>query len=131
MGQKQGHVLVIEGDWRVRKLIRANLESLGLEVDEATDGRHAITQVREQPTHLVLLEWDSLGIELSHLLMGLEAQAVGRYLPVVIMSAEPPDRALLKHRQVASYLQKPFAASALLNHVETALARSSTEGSDP
>ena len=42
-------MLVIERDWRLRKLIRANLEVLGLEVREAVSGRHGLQLIRQTP----------------------------------------------------------------------------------
>lgn len=90
--------------------IRANLETLGLRVHVAIDCEHAMAQVRECGTDLILLERDAQEMEILPFLASLSHQADGRHLPVIVMSAEPPDRVLLKHGQVASYLRKPFAA---------------------
>jgi len=128
MGERHGLVLVIEQDWRIRKLIRANLETLGLRVHVAIDCEHAMAHVRECGTDLILLERDAQEMDVRPFLASLNDQADGRHLPVIVMSAEPPDRASLEYGQVASYLQKPFGASALLYHVERALATTPAEG---
>ncbi len=131
MGERHGLVLVVEQDWRIRKLIRANLEALGLRAHVAIDCEHAMAHVRECGTDLVLLERDAQEMDILPFLASLNDQADGRHLPVIVMSAEPPDRVLLEHGQVASYLQKPFAASALLFHVEQALATTPADGQTP
>jgi two-component system KDP operon response regulator KdpE len=127
MEERRGLVLVIEQDWRIRKLIRANLEAQGLAVHVAIDCAHAMAHVRECGTDLILLEQDAQEMEVLPFLASLSSQADGRHLPVIIMSAEAPDRELLKNGQVTSYLQKPFAASALLHHVERALVATTPE----
>ena len=51
-------VLAIEHDWRMRKLIRANLEALGVEVQEAVNGQHGLQLLRESQPNLILLDLD-------------------------------------------------------------------------
>lgn len=131
MGEKTGLVLVLDQDWRIRKLIRANLEALGLRVHEAIDSEHAIAHVREQRTNLVLLERESLDVELLQFLRSLGAQAYDQQPAIIVMSAEPPDRGLLNHMQVAGCLQKPFSASSLLSQVERVLLSSPAEAPAP
>lgn len=119
-------ILVIEQDWRLRKLIRANLEPLGLEVKEAINGRHGLELLQKTRPCLLLLDLDLLDMDEVHLLDACRAQTTGRLLPVIVMSAEPPSRPLLHSGQAASYLQKPFAASVLVHQIQQALDGSQT-----
>lgn len=122
-------VLAIECDWRIRKLIRANLEAVGLEVREAVSGSHGLDLLREHRPDLILLDFDSPAIDAPHLLGILHAQFRDEPVPIVAMCADLPDRHVLQDEQLASCLQKPFAAAALLRHVLQALDGPSEGGS--
>jgi DNA-binding NtrC family response regulator len=114
-------VLAIACDWRLRKLIRANLEAVGLEVFEAVTGRQGITMLDGCPADLVLLDLESPEVDASHFLGAFDQQFPGCSVPVVGMSTEPPDRRLMVGEVVVSHLRKPFAATRLLDHVRRAL----------
>jgi CheY-like chemotaxis protein len=142
------YVLAIEHDWRMRKLIRANLQAVGLAVREAISPQQGLDLLREALPALVLLDLDMPGVDALHLLGSLEAQLSrhslsGRQLsgppvsgqpvssqtvPVIVMSAEPPERWLLEHHLATSHLLKPFAATALLQQVRGALDTRAVDG---
>jgi DNA-binding response OmpR family regulator len=113
-------VLAIGHDWRIRILIRANLEALGFEVQGAVNGHHSMQLIGEDKPDLILLETDLLDIEFTQLLDHLQAQ-LGGQVPIIVISAELPSRQLRKNGHAVSYLLKPFAVPALLQNVEQAL----------
>lgn len=115
-----GRVLAIGRDWRIRKLIRANLEALGLEVRGAVQGHHGLHLLGEERPDLILLETDLPDVELTQLLDHLQAQLAGQ-VPIIVICAEPPSRHLRKNGCAVSYLLKPFAAPDLLQQVKQAL----------
>jgi CheY-like chemotaxis protein len=103
-------MLAIEHDWRLRKLIRANLEAMGLEVQEAVSGQHSLqllreSRLRERSLELILLDLDLPGIDAVYLLHALHAQLSGRPVPIIAISADPPSRQVLEQGYVASYLR--------------------------
>jgi len=114
-------VLVIEHDWRIRKLIRANLEALGLEVREAVSEQHGLQMLSECRPDLILLDLELPGIDVPWLVDTLHAKLDGQPVPIIVLSAEPPIRQLLHTDDVTGHLQKPFSASVLLEHVCRAL----------
>ena len=114
------YVLAIERNWRIRKLIRANLEALGLEVRGAVHGHHGLYLPDEEKPDLILLETDLPDVELTQLLDRVQAQLTDQ-VPIIVICAEPPSRHLRKNGSPVSYLLKPFAAPALLQQVEEAL----------
>jgi two-component system cell cycle response regulator DivK len=114
-------VLAIECDWRIRKLIRANLEAVGLEVREAVSGPHGLQLLRERRPDLILLDLDLEDTDALSLLGVFHAQFDDDPVPIVAMCAELPDRRVLRQGQLESCLQKPFSASVLLQHVQQAL----------
>lgn len=115
------HVLAIEHDWRMRKLIRANLEALGVEVQEAVSGQHGLQLLSECNSDLILLDLDLPDIDAYCLLRGLQVHTDGRRVPVIVMSAEPPGRRLKHNQQIVGHVLKPFAVPALLELVRKAL----------
>jgi DNA-binding response OmpR family regulator len=116
-------MLAIEHDWRLRKLIRANLEALGLEVQEAVSGKHGLQLLRESSPDLILLDLDLPGVDVVRLLRALHALLSGQAVPIIAISTDPPSREVVAQGYVASYLRKPFAAPALLEQVRRALGR--------
>lgn len=118
MGKR--YVLAIEHDWRMRKLIQANLEAFGLEVRGAVDGRHSLSLIRENEPDLILIDTDLPDMEVTHLLDCLQAQ-LSAPVPIIILSPEPPSRHLKQNGYARRYLIKPFAVLSLLQQVRQAL----------
>jgi CheY-like chemotaxis protein len=114
-------VLAIENDWRIRKLIRANLEAVGLRVREAVSEQHGLQMLDECRPDLILLDLELPGVNVPRLVGMLRAELDGRPVPIIVLSADPPVRQLLHTNEVVGHLQKPFAASVLLEHVCRAL----------
>lgn len=114
-------VLAIACDWRLRKLIRANLEAVGLEVCEAVTGRQGIKMLDGCDADLVLLDLESPEVDAPHFLGAFDRRYPGCPVPVVGISTEPPDRQLMTSAVLVSHLKKPFAATLLLDRVQQAL----------
>ena len=111
------YVLVIERDWRMRKLIRVNLEALGLRVREAVSGQHGLGLLGEGMPDLILLDLDLPDVDAGQLFELLRSRIAERQLAIIVLSAEPPGG----RWQAVRYLQKPFAVPALLRQVRQAL----------
>ena len=114
-------MLAIERDWRMRRLIRANLEPLGFRVQEAVSEQHGLQRIREARPDLILLSLELPDEDALRLLRTLRSQIQGTTVPVVVISAEPPSRQLLQEGDVAGYLLIPFAVPALLKQIKAAL----------
>jgi DNA-binding NtrC family response regulator len=113
-------VLVIDRDWRLRKLIRANLEPLHLRVREAINEQHGLKRLEEHQPDLILVGVDAADREVLEV---LQLQASARQVPIIVMSPEPLSRLFLQHSRVVGYLLVPFAARDLVAEVEKALVR--------
>jgi CheY-like chemotaxis protein len=118
---KEHAMLAIEHDWRLRKLIRANLEAMGLEVQEAVSGQHGLQLLRGGSPDLILLDLDLPGVDALSLLCRLHLRLRGQSVPIIAMSTDPPSRDIMQQGYVSSYLRKPFAVPALLEQVREAL----------
>lgn len=119
-------VLVIGPDWRIRKLIRANLEAYGFEVRSAVNGRHGLHTISEGEPDLILLDTDVPDAQLDHLVARLKGQVV-RQIPIIVLVAEPPAGRKTKEAAEIRYLLKPFGVPTLLEQVRAALQASPTD----
>lgn len=115
-------MLAIECDWRLRKLIRANLEASGLEVQEAVSVQHGLQLIRQHRPDLILLDIDRLDGEIEPLLASLRDQLGDPPVPIVLLATEAPSRSLTEQAGVHGFVRKPFAIPALLHQVQLALA---------
>lgn len=113
-------VLVIGPDWRMRKLIQANLEAFGLEVQGAVNGHHGLYLLDKHRPDLILLDTDVPDMEMTHLLDRLQDR-VTLPVPIIVLCAEPPSRLLNQNGQRIRYLLKPFAALTLVQQVGQSL----------
>jgi CheY-like chemotaxis protein len=121
-------ILAVECDWRIRKLIRANLEAVGLLVREAVSGPHGLQVASDNRPDLILIDLDMPDTDALTLLRAFQLRFRDRPVPIVVMCAEPPGRYLLDHEPVVGCIQKPFSASVLLQQIQQALnSRSSFE----
>jgi PAS domain S-box-containing protein len=91
-------VLVVDDDSDLRRRLRGLLEKEGLEVEEAADGRAALTRLDEQWPALILLDLLMPGMDGFAFLAELRRRGEGRSVPVVVLTAKElttADRALL------------------------------------
>ena len=123
MEKPSSKVLVVDDDPPLRKLARACLEAMGLEVVEASCGRSAIAQLEAAPPALVCLDLtlpELSGYEVcEHMRSSPRLQRV----PVLMMSARshPVDRAYAEEAGAAAYLTKPFTSQTFVTSVRALL----------
>src|SRR5262249_25299239 len=72
----------------LRQRLRDLLEKEGLEVDEAGDGRAALTRLDEQWPGLILLDLLMPGMDGFTFLWELRRRGAGRSVPVVVLTAK-------------------------------------------
>jgi DNA-binding response OmpR family regulator len=116
-------VLVVDDDVTVREVVVTYLRAAGHEVDETADGEGALTQLRDHPADLVVLDLMLPGID------GLEVcerlRARGDDLPVIMLTAlgSETDRVVGLERGADDYVTKPFSPRELVLRVESVLRR--------
>jgi DNA-binding response OmpR family regulator len=109
--------LVVDDDRATCRLIRRNLEDEGTQVVEAATGLDGIRILREIRVDLILLDIrlpDFNGWAILSLLRLTESL---RHIPVIVVSVEPPDTALIEKFRPDDYIQKPFDIRDLLARV--------------
>jgi DNA-binding response OmpR family regulator len=123
-------VLAIEHNWQIRKLLRANLEALGLEVREAVNQRHGLDSLERGRPDLILLDLDLPNNGAVKLLRDLDLRFQARPVPILLLSAEPPARSVLHGVQVAGWLLKPFDVANLIERIEGLLGPRTAQSSN-
>ena len=81
-------VLVVDDDSDLRQRLRGMLEKQGLVVEEAGDGRAALTRLDEQWPALILLDLLMPGMDGFTFLAELRRRGKGRSVPVVVLTAK-------------------------------------------
>ena len=114
---KRLSVLVVDDDRAISKLIRHNLEDKGTQVVEAATGLDCIRILHEARVDLILLDLrlpDFNGWGILSLLRLTEPLC---HIPVIMVTVEPPDTALIEQFRPDDYIQKPFDMRDLLMRV--------------
>ncbi len=107
-GRKQFSVLIVDDDLALSKLIRHNLEVTGTQVVEAASGFDCIRILHQAKVELILLDLrlpDFNGWGILSLLRLTEPLC---HIPVIVISVEPPNVALIEQFRPDDYIQKPF-----------------------
>jgi two-component system OmpR family response regulator/two-component system alkaline phosphatase synthesis response regulator PhoP len=118
-----GHILVVDDERSIRKLLRMQLEAEGYTVAEAGNGREALEQVRSGGIDLVVLDY------MMPEMNGLEAcqQLRTEYpgLPVIMLTAkgEEIDRIMGLELGADDYIAKPYSVREFTARVKAVLRR--------
>ena len=123
---KRLSVLVVEDDQEISKLMRCNLEGVDTKVVEAASGFECIKILHHGKVDLILLDlrlpdfngWGILGL--------LRMTELLHDIPVIVVSGEPPNTALIEQFSPDDYIQKPFDMRDLLVRVRKVIGSKST-----
>lgn len=114
-------VLVVDDDRAISKLIKFNLENESTKVINVATGSDGIRVLHEAKIDLLLLDLGLPDIDGRAVLSELRETYLLRNLPVIVVSAEPPDRHLMERFSLDDYIQKPFDMRDLLLKVKKAI----------
>jgi DNA-binding response OmpR family regulator len=117
-GNGFGSILLVEDEPRLRRTLARSLQGRDFRVAEATTARDAIVAVGDDQFDLMLLDVnlpDATGWDVLR-----ELRATGQQVPVVILSAGPPNPARVREFKPFGVLQKPFPMDALLRLIRSA-----------
>ncbi|MCU0319274.1 MAG: response regulator [Flavobacteriales bacterium] len=116
------HVLVIEDDALVRKLLEKRLQQAGWQVSTLRDGRQALEHCQRLQPDLLLLDLGLPHVDGLSVVEALRAQ--GHSLPILVLTGyELPRLQATVHSTGANDLvQKPYDPDALLDRMQALLA---------
>jgi two-component system phosphate regulon response regulator PhoB len=118
-------ILLVDDESAIRTICRVNLESDGMKVVEAVDGRDALQAAREQQPELVLLDVMMPDVDGWHVAAELVRDPATRDVPIIFLSARAAreDRARARELGAVGYIVKPFDPVALGAAVRDVLER--------
>jgi DNA-binding response OmpR family regulator len=127
---KPCRILLVEDHAPLREQIATLLTAAGYAVEEASDGRLALTIALENPPDALVLDVGLPGLDGVNLCERLRAQSP-RHVPVLMLTARDalPDKLSGFAAGADDYLVKPFAGEELLARI-TALTRRRGIGQD-
>jgi DNA-binding response OmpR family regulator len=108
-------VLIVEDESTFRHIVAKNLRARGLEVTEAEGIQGALSYLRHNLPHLMLLDIslpDGSGWDLLR-----QMRALNKSIPTIIVSAVRVSQDRLDEFKPLAYLPKPFPLEALLRLV--------------
>jgi len=117
------HILVIEDDRDIARLVELHLRDMGCEVRLAHDGRTGLEQVLGKSFDLVILDLMLPGIDGLDLCRRLRARP--EYIPILMLTAKTSelDRVLGLEVGADDYLTKPFSIRELVARVKALFRR--------
>ena len=117
------HVLVVDDDPLMRKVLTRRLERLGHTVTEAKDGRQALDILHGQPVHLVLTDLRMPEMGGLELLESLKADPNLRDVPAIMISGADDSTETIRAIELGAedFLPKPFDPTLLRARVGATL----------
>lgn len=111
-----GHILTVDDDDRIRRIVQINLQRAGYRVTSARDGVEALEQIEQERPDLVLLDINMPRMDGIEMLRRLRADPETAALPVVLLTAKTQDEDILEGKRSGAdyYLPKPFSPVDLL-----------------
>ncbi|NJR37525.1 MAG: response regulator transcription factor [Leptolyngbyaceae cyanobacterium CSU_1_4] len=124
------HILIVEDEVNLARLVELELSLEGYTVTVANDGLTGLTKARETPPDLLILDWmmpGMTGVEICRRL-----RATGNKAPVILLTAKEDvsDRVAGLDAGADDYVIKPFKIEELLARVRAHLRRTHEDNPD-
>jgi two-component system alkaline phosphatase synthesis response regulator PhoP len=117
------HVLAVDDENNIRRLVEVNLQRAGYRVSTAMDGIEALEKIRAERPDLVVLDVMMPRMDGFELLKQLKSDPETADLPVMMLTARAQDADIFRGWQSGAdgYLTKPFNPQELLTWVRRTL----------
>ncbi|HEY4119036.1 MAG TPA: response regulator [Byssovorax sp.] len=125
------HILVVEDERDLQRVLAYNLKQAGFDVVAAGDGETALRAVKEEPFDLVLLDLMLPGMPGTEVCRRLKQSAATSNVPVLILTAkgEEVDRVVGFELGADDYVVKPFSVRELVLRIHAILRRGAAPAS--
>src|SRR3984957_19619596 len=119
---RMGHILVVDDEPQIRRVMRTTRVAQGYQVSDARTGNDALASIRSEKYDLVLLDVNMPGI--SGIQTCREIR-LGSDLPVIMITVRGAERDKVQALDAGAdgYLTKPFSVSELLARIRAVLRR--------
>ena len=117
------HVLVVDDDEKIRKMLTFLLSAKGYAVDSAPDGRKALAFMEKNRPNLIILDLMMPFMDGFEVCETLRARGSLEKVPVIVLSAYPFSEEINKLIKLGVYdfVSKPFTSSDLLRKAGEAI----------
>lgn len=115
------HILIVEDQDSIRRMIEALVQARGYKVKAASSGAKALDMASVEPPDLVLLDLTMPGqFDGFEVCRRLRAEAATRSIPIIVITAMDDDgsRTRATEAGASAYYTKPFSPIALLKEIE-------------
>ena len=117
-----GKILFVDDEPQIRRVMRTALSRTGYEVVDARNGKEALSNLRSELPHLVLLDFnlpDLSGIEMCRMIRE------GSEVPIIILSVRNSEKDKIQALDAGAddYITKPFSIDELLARIRAAMRR--------
>ncbi|MFI4922470.1 MAG: sigma 54-interacting transcriptional regulator [Burkholderiales bacterium] len=131
MNPSKPHILLVDDDPGLLRLISMRLNASGYEVETVESGEQALARLSISKPNLVITDLRMGGMDGMELFEAIHK--TNPTIPVVILTAHGsiPDAVDATNRGVFGFLTKPFESKALLSQVEAAIKLGGTTGISP
>ena len=131
MSASKPHILLVDDDPGLLRLISMRLNASGYEVETVESGEQALARLSISKPNLVITDLRMGGMDGMELFEAIHK--TNPTLPVVILTAHGsiPDAVDATNRGVFGFLTKPFESKALLSQVEAAIKLGGATGISP
>lgn len=122
--EKQYHILVVDDEERIRRLLRMYLEREGYRIDEAEDGEEALEKAFAVDYDLILLDLMLPGMDGLDVCTELRRK---KATPVIMLTARDEEGNRVEGFEAGTddYVVKPFSPRELVHRVKAVLRRTS------
>jgi two-component system, OmpR family, response regulator ResD len=124
----RGSVLVVDDEPTIREIVARYIERAGYEARVASDGRTALSALRERPADLVVLDLMLPGIDGLEVMRRIRGREIGERTAIILLTArgEETDRIVGLRLGADDYVVKPFSPAELVARVDAVLRRLDT-----
>jgi DNA-binding response OmpR family regulator len=119
----RGHILVVDDERAIRRLLRLYLTEAGYTVTDAADGGSALEQVRHGGIDLVLLDLMLPGVDGLDVCRRLRES--NGYIPIIMVTARDDEASRVAGLELGAddYVTKPFSGREVVARVRAVLRR--------
>ena len=115
-------VLIVDDYQTMLRIVRGLLAQIGFKnVDEASDGRKALTMMQNKKYEMIISDWNMEPMTGFDLLKNM--RAAKNNIPFIMVTAESKTENVIAAKQagVNNYIVKPFSAETLKGKITTVL----------
>lgn len=126
---KSKHIVCIEDDLAIRRVLSLALRVAGYEVETASTGDEGLDLVRKTQPDLVLLDLMLPGLDGLSVCRQLRAEESTRPIPIIMLTAKGESEDIVRGLDAGAndYVTKPFEKEVLLARIRAALRSQSEE----